>query len=65
MFAPPTVGGDRVYMVTNRNEVVCLDLHGLANGNDGPCRDEARRVVPTDKKPLPLQGQRCRCHLVP
>jgi hypothetical protein len=52
-------------MVTNRNEVVCLDLHGLANGNDGPCRDEARRVVPTDKKPLPLQGQRCRCHLVP
>jgi len=39
MCSPPTVEGDRVYMVTNRNEVVCLDLHSLANGNDGPYRD--------------------------
>jgi len=31
-----TVEGDRVYVVTNRGESVCLDVHGLANGNDGP-----------------------------
>ncbi len=55
MCSPPTVEGDRVYMVTNRNEVVCLDLYGLANGNDGPYRDEARRMVPADKEPLPLK----------
>lgn len=56
MCSPPTVEGDRVYMVTNRNEVVCLDLHGQANGNDGPYRDEARRMVPADKEPVPLKS---------
>ncbi len=56
MCSPPTVEGDRVYMVTNRNEVVCLDLHGQANGNDGPYRDEARRMVPSDKEPVPLKS---------
>ena len=28
MCSPATVEGDRVYTVTNRDEVVCLDLHG-------------------------------------
>ena len=37
----PTVEGNRVYLVTNRCEVVCLDAAGLANGNDGPFKDEA------------------------
>src|SRR5271157_1539339 len=36
----PTVEGDRVYLVTNRCEVVCLDVHGLADGNEGPFSDE-------------------------
>ena len=27
-------GGDRLFLVTNRCEVLCLDVHGLANGND-------------------------------
>jgi len=31
----PTVEGNRVYYVSNRCEVVCLDLDGFANGNDG------------------------------
>ena len=31
----PVVEEDRVYYVTNRCEVVCLDLEGFANGNDG------------------------------
>ncbi len=29
------VEGDRVYAATNRCEVVCLDLQGMANGNQG------------------------------
>jgi len=52
MCSPPTVEGDRVYMVTNRDEVVCLDLHGMANGNDGPYRDEGRHMTPPDQPPL-------------
>jgi len=54
MCSPPTVEGKRVYMVTNRNEVMCLDLDGLANGNDGPYRDEAKRMVPADMQPVEL-----------
>jgi len=41
----PTVDGDRVYIVTSRNDVLCLDVHGLANGNDGPFTDEAALVA--------------------
>ena len=29
-------------MVTNRAEVLCLDVNGMANGNDGPFTDEAQ-----------------------
>ena len=32
--------------MTNRDEVVCLDLHGMANGNDGPFLEEGRHVTP-------------------
>lgn len=31
----PAVEGDRVYLVTNRCEVICLDVNGMANGNQG------------------------------
>lgn len=31
----PTVEGDRVYFVTNRCTVVCADVNGFANGNQG------------------------------
>ena len=46
-----TVEGDRVYVVTNRSEVVCLDLKGQANGNDGPYLDEGRHMVPAGETP--------------
>jgi len=36
----PLVDGDRVYVVGNRGEVLCLDQAGQANGNDGPFLDE-------------------------
>jgi len=38
----PTVEGDRVYVVTSRCDVLCLDVDGLADGNDGPFKDEGR-----------------------
>ena len=50
--SPPTVEGDRVYAVTNRFEVVCLDLDGQANGNDGPYQGEGRHMVPAGTPPL-------------
>src|SRR5881409_1196107 len=41
-----TVKGERVYVVSNRGEVICLDARGMTNGNDGPYRDEAAHMVP-------------------
>ncbi len=50
--SPATVEGDRVYIVTNRGEVVCLDLKGMANGNDGPFKDEGRHMTPAGLPPM-------------
>jgi len=37
----PLVEGDRLWVVTNRGEVVCLDTEGFADGeNDGPITSE-------------------------
>ena len=41
-----TVEGDRAYMLDNRGVVLCLDVNGLANGNDGPFRGEAAYYTP-------------------
>jgi outer membrane protein assembly factor BamB len=56
MCSPPTVEGDRVYTVTNRFEVVCLDVAGQANGNDGPYQDEGRHMTPPDEAPMEVTG---------
>lgn len=48
----PTIEGNRVYTLTNRGEVVCLDLLGMANGNDGPYLDEARHLAPRGAAPI-------------
>ncbi len=45
LLSSPCVEGNRVYLVTSRCEVVCLDTEGMANGNDGPFMDEAQYVV--------------------
>jgi outer membrane protein assembly factor BamB len=42
LLASPCVEGNRVYVVTSRCEVLCLDLEGMANGNDGPFQEEAQ-----------------------
>jgi outer membrane protein assembly factor BamB len=54
MCSPPTVEGDRVYMVTNRGEVVALDLAGLANGNDGPYKEEGALFALRGDPPVEL-----------
>lgn len=44
----PVVEGNRLYYVTNRGELVCLDTEGFTDGkNDGPYQDEAYKG-PTD-----------------
>lgn len=52
--SPPTVEGDRVYVVTNRGEVLCLDAQGMANGNQGPFLDEGRFITPPRASTRPL-----------
>jgi outer membrane protein assembly factor BamB len=59
MASPVSVEGDRAYFVDNRGEVVCLDVNGMANGNDGPFQDEGlhmlqRRALPPTFKPDPV-----------
>jgi outer membrane protein assembly factor BamB len=48
--SPVTVEGDRVYVVSNRGEVMCLDARGMSNGNDGPYTNEALHMIPRDAK---------------
>ncbi len=58
------VEGKRVYVTTSRCEVMCLDINGMADGNDGPYKDEAKYVVkdvildkgkPTERKAPPIE----------
>tara|TARA_Y100000588_G_scaffold391841_1_gene501704 strand:- start:714 stop:2243 length:1530 start_codon:yes stop_codon:yes gene_type:complete len=41
LCSSPAIEGDRGWVVTNRGEVLCFDVEGLANGNDGDYQDEA------------------------
>src|SRR5829696_7608802 len=45
--SPATVEGDRVYIVSSRGEVMCLDVRGMANGNDGPFTNEVAQFTPS------------------
>ena len=46
LSSPATVEGNRVYIVSNRGEVMCLDAEGMSNGNAGPFRDESTHMTP-------------------
>lgn len=50
----PTVEGNFVYVVTNRCEIVCLDINGLADGNAGPFQDEAKYYAGKGNPPVKL-----------
>lgn len=43
LLSSPRVEGNRVYLVTSRCEVMCLDLNGMMDGNQG-MQDEAQYV---------------------
>ncbi len=45
LLCSPTISDNRVYIVSTRGEVLCLDIEGMQNGNDGPFLDEANYVV--------------------
>lgn len=49
--SPVTVEGEFVYLVNNRNQVMCLDTQGQLNGNDGPFQDEGIHMSPDPKDP--------------
>lgn len=50
--SPVTVEGERAYLMTSRGEVLCLDVDGLADGNDGPFVDEGRLMAPDGAGPI-------------
>ncbi|MBK9139676.1 MAG: PQQ-binding-like beta-propeller repeat protein [Verrucomicrobia bacterium] len=53
ILSSPKIEGKYVYLVTSRCEVMCLDINGMADGNDGPFKDEAAYVVKdTGKAPI-------------
>jgi len=49
LCSSPVVEGDRVYVLTNRCEVACLDLHGMKNGNQG-LQDEVTYYSSSEQK---------------
>ena len=49
MSSPVTVEDDRVYLVDSRGSLVCLDAKGMADGNDGPFKEEGLYMV---QKPM-------------
>ncbi len=51
-----TVDGDRAYIVTTAGDIVCLDVHGLTNGNDGPFQDEGQYMAGYGKPPIALEA---------
>jgi outer membrane protein assembly factor BamB len=52
-----TVEGDRVYTVSNRGEVLCLDPQGLANGNQGRFKDELSHQTPKGTNQVALTSR--------
>ena len=54
IVSTPVVDGDRVYIMDNRVEIMCLDINGLANGNDGPFQDESKLLTPAESEPVSL-----------
>ena len=44
----PVVEGDRVYVIGNRGEILCLDREGQGNCNEGPVLDELEYMGVTE-----------------
>ena len=52
LCSSPTIDGDRVYIVTNRCEVLCLNAAGMAHDNQGPFTDEAQYIAGPGNPPV-------------
>ncbi len=52
LCSSPAIVGDKAWVVTNRGEIVCVDLNGMANGNDGPFKDEVKFMSADPTKPV-------------
>ena len=50
----PTIVGDRAYVVTSASEIICLDVKGQSNGNDGPFTDESHYIAGNKNPPVTL-----------
>lgn len=55
--SPPTVEDNRVYVLTNRSEVLCLDLNGQADGNDGTFQGEGWYMAPSGEFPYQVTSK--------
>ena len=55
--SPPTVENGVAYLVTNCCEVVCLDLDGMADGNDGPYKAEGQHMAGAYADPLEVTAK--------
>lgn len=51
----PTIDGERVYLVTNLCEVICLDVQGMSNGNDGPFKAEGQYLAGRGNPPMEVR----------
>ena len=47
------VDGEKAYIITNQCDIVCMDVHGLANGNQG-FQGEAQYIAGRGKEPREL-----------
>jgi outer membrane protein assembly factor BamB len=57
LCSSPAIVGDKAYVITNRAEIMCLDLNGMANGNDGPFKDEAKYMTSDPAAPVTIGDQ--------
>jgi outer membrane protein assembly factor BamB len=58
LCSSPAVDEDRVYVVTNGDDLLCLDTAGLRNGNDGSFQDEATFMAGEGRPPIALETER-------
>jgi outer membrane protein assembly factor BamB len=56
LLSSPTVEGKYVYLVTSRCEVICLDVNGLSDGNEG-MQDEAQYIAGPGKPKVQLNDK--------
>ena len=49
-----TIDDGRAFVVTSAGDIVCLDLNGMADGNDGPFMNEGQYMAGHGKPPIEI-----------